>query len=52
MAQTENARLRAEWQRECRAKRHLEAVPFPRYTCNGKKNRHRWPGKGGMTVIK
>ena len=41
-----NLALRVEWEHDPKSTR------FPKVACNGKKNRHRWTGKGGNTVVK
>jgi len=43
-----NRQLRVEWQNQTRGK---VMTPFPKLACNGKRNRHRFTGKGGKTVI-
>ncbi len=43
-----NRDLRVSWQHEASGK---AKVAFPATACNGKKNRHRWTGKGGKTVL-
>lgn len=41
-----NRRERAAWQNDSRGSK------FPSHTCNGKRNRNRWTGKGGKVVVK
>lgn len=44
----ENRRQREAWQKDNRATN----ASFPKTACNGKKNRHRWTGKGNTTIVK
>jgi len=42
MRNENNKAARRDWKR---------GEPWPFHTCNGKRNRHRWTGKGKKTVI-
>ena len=43
----ENRDLRVGWQHDDKS----TILSFPFHTCNGKKNRNEWTGKGGKRVI-
>ena len=47
----DNQKARAAWSQQDRLAGGKLEEPFPRLTCNGKKNRTRWTGKGNTTVI-
>ena len=40
-----NRDLRTAWMQDAK-------TAFPIGTCNGKKNRRRWTGKGNLTIVK
>jgi hypothetical protein len=43
---TSNKQVRADWQKETGRSKG----PFPWHTCNGKRNRRQFTGKGGNTI--
>jgi hypothetical protein len=45
----DNQQARANWSN--RSNNDRSNANFPTMTCNGKKNRHRYTGKGNQTVI-
>lgn len=46
-----NKQERAAWQHECQGHGNHRSIPFPKTTCNGKKNHHRYTGKNNTTVV-
>jgi hypothetical protein len=50
----DNRQKRGDYDRElasCKKTRSIMSESFPTMACNGKKNRHRYTGKGNQTVI-